>query len=429
MKKHQDVYQKIRDEALAAYTKRHPGQHSYDDLARMTLKLASYLWVWDDYYGEGLSRDLDNYAEHLSRGGCPDQLWESLQDIDYFSDRYSITDDNAHTLNHCADILAQTEYPPEFKFADYKICVKNMVSAKTDADIKPPLTAKELPSMADKAVESYHELVRQHLPDDILFDQGEKLLSAAQNDEATLKAVSMGLDRAFEAEDRQNSTADLLDGEFYVDDAWNARGSGYANTVTPQGWQSFGESLAQANQILSDLYAKHPENPKIAHVMMTVILGQQQPRDQMELWFQRGIQADPDNFQLYMQKRWYLLPRWYGSDQDVWNFGLECSKSDNWSAKIPMILAESITDAATRDPRVYAQPEIWEPLEKIYRAYLDRYPNSVHYRSLFAKCAVNGEHWDVAGEQFKILGDDWDRDVFKDSEYSDMTKLTASNAK
>ena len=122
-----------------------------------------------------------------------------------------------------------------------------------------------------------------------------------------------------------------------------------------------------------------------------------------------------------MAKRWYLLPRWIGSDEDVWNFGLECSTSDNWSSKIPIILAESITDVADRGPHIYIQPAIWDLLEKVYRAYLDHYPNSIHYRSLFAKCAVNGEHWNIAREQFKILGDDWDRNIFKQNEYAEMT--------
>lgn len=49
-------------------------------------------------------------------------------------------------------------------------------------------------------------------------------------------------------------------------------------------------------------------------------------------------------------------------------------------------------------------------------------------RSLSAKSAVSGEHWDVAREQFKILGDNWDRDVFKDNEYADMSKIILSQS-
>jgi hypothetical protein len=147
----------------------------------------------------------------------------------------------------------------------------------------------------------------------------------------------------------------------------------------------------------------------------------------MELWFQRGVKLDPDDFSLYMAKRWYLLPRWYGTDLDVWNFGLECAASDNWSAKIPMILIEGIDDAGGRDPSIYARPDIWPPVEKVFRAYLDHYPNSVSYRSRFIKCAADGSHWDVAAEQLKILGNEWDREVFKDNEYPQIQKLVAQH--
>ncbi len=76
------------------------------------------------------------------------------------------------------------------------------------------------------------------------------------------------------------------------------------------------------------------------------------------------------------------------------------------------MLAECISDRAENDPAVFAQPEIWQPLEKTYRDYLSHYPQSLHYRSLFALNAAQGGHWDVAKEQFKILGTDWDPDVF-----------------
>ena len=270
-------------------------------------------------------------------------------------------------------------------------------------------------------------MIRQHPSHAYLYVVGYSLLDAAQSDESTLKQVSMGLDKAFEEEDRNNPQADVLDGQFYISDAWNARGSGWANAVTQQGWQLFAERLSRANAILNGVYARTPQEPGVARSMMTVVLGAQLPRDQMELWFQRGQAVEGNLFGLYMAKRWYLLPRWYGSDAEVWNFGLECSSSSNWAAKIPILLAESITDRAGNDPTVYAQPEIWQPLEKVYRDYLTHYPASTHYRSLFALGAAQGGHWDVAKEQFKLLGSDWDPDVFPDTLYADTVRMVSAH--
>jgi hypothetical protein len=429
MRQREGVYQKLRDDSLEAYAKRHPGEHSYDELAKTTLRLASYLWVWDDYYGEGLRRVLDNYAARLGPAGCPDQIWSSLQDIYFFSDRYSRTDENINIVNHCADLLAATEYPAAFKFESYVSRVRCMVRSKINAKLDSLLKLADLGATIEKMSLAYQELVKEHVPDDVLFDKGQSVLDGAQGDDSTQKACSMGLDRAFREADGGNSTAAILDGAFYVGYAWTARGNGFANTVTSVGWQLMGSRLAQANEILSAEYARDPGNSLIPVVMMGVVLGQHQPRSEMERWFQRGVRANPDNFHLYMLKRWYLYPRWYGSDQDVWDFGMECSKSENWPAKVPLILVESIADAADRDPRLYNQGEVWGPVEKVYRAYLDHFPGSVHYRSLFAKSAVGGEHWEIAKEQFKVLGDNWDRSVFSGNQYAEMTDLTARNAK
>ena len=252
----------------------------------------------------------------------------------FFSDRYSKTDDNVNIVNHCADLLAETEYPAAFKFESYVSRVRCMVGSKTNANISSPLKLPDLSSIIDKTIQSYQELVKEHLPSDLLFDKGQSLLDGAQADEGSLLAVSTGLGAAFKNVDSSNSIAAILDAEFYIEYAWNARGNGWANTVTSRGWQLMGGRLAQANEILTGQYAKDPKNPLIPLLMMGVLLGQHQPRAQMELWFQRGLQSDPDNFQLYMLKRWYLHPRRHGSDQDVWDFGLECSTSENWSAKV-----------------------------------------------------------------------------------------------
>ena len=199
----------------------------------------------------------------------------------------------------------------------------------------------------------------------------------AQADEATITAISTGLDHAFAANQPGSPLNQVVDAAFFTTYAWTARGSDVASTVTPSGWQLMAQRLERAEQILVPLYNQAPqEGDMISRAMMPVVLGEQQPRDQLELWFQRGIKADPDNFSVYMAKRWYLLPRWYGSDEDVWAFGLECAQSDNWAAKIPMILVEAISDAGDRDPSVYGRPEIWGRWKKFIAIIFSAIPTA-----------------------------------------------------
>jgi hypothetical protein len=418
----QDVYRQVCDAALACYAAQHPGAHPYDGEAQQTVKLACYLCIWDDYYGEGLWPIAADHAQHLQDSGCADPLWPLLSSINIFANRHALNDADIDGLDQLAETFAKGGYPPALKFWAYNAAIHNLITAKTDPNLQLAVgrSLGALPDLVTEAVACFRDMIKQHLSHVCLYRTGEALLHVAEKDEPALQHISTGFDQAFAAADKGNPQADVLDGQFYIQYAWFARGVGYANTVTDPGWQRFGERLARASDILNGVYTNHPQEPGTAESMMTVVLGQGGTRDQMELWFQRGQQVEGDLFSLYMSKRYYLLPKWYGSDDAVWNFGLECAKSTNWAAKIPVLLAESILDRAYRDSSIYAKPEIWTPLETVYRDFLTRYPDSVHYRSLFALNAAQGGHWDVAKEQFNILGDAWDRKISSDSLHDRM---------
>jgi len=421
----QDAYRQVRDAALAGYAIQHPGVHLTDAEARETLKLVAYLVIWDDFYGEGLWQAAIDHAKHIAEAGNHDPLWDAIYSAYLMEDRYSSDQSGVLELNGQQEAVGREAYPPAFKLWAYQVAIHNVEQCKEEAELHPGEGAQNfdsLPRLVDEAVDCYRQMIKQHASHVYLYRAAVGLMGEVKDNEPILKQTSTGFDKAFQAEDRDNPQADVLDGEFYVDDAWNARGSGYANTVTTQGWQNFRDRLASANRILNDVYARYPQEPGAAYSMMDVVLGQEETRDQMELWFQRGLQVEGNHFRLCMAKRWYLLPRWYGSDAEVFAFGLECAKSTNWADKIPMLLIECISDRADREPGVYADPEIWTPVEKVYRDYLSHYPDSTHYRSLFTLAAAQGGHWDVVKEQLKILGDDWDPKVFTDSLYPDTVR-------
>jgi uncharacterized membrane protein len=348
----QDVYRKVRDEALAAYAKLHPTPAPVDDEAHATLKLIAYLSVWDDYYGEGLRQMLNG---HLDRMGNSDPTWPVFCIVDNFMHHHSNNEAYATQVAHEMIAYDSTPYPALFRLCALRASLKDLIYPQIDPDIHLGHAPDALPELANRAVADYRALLDNNFRHYFFYAQADILFDTAQADEATITAISTGLDHALAANQPGSSLDQVVDADFFTNYAWTARGSDVASTVTSSGWQLMAQRLQRAEQILVPLYDKAPqEADMVSRAMMPVVLGEQQPRDQMELWFQRGIQADPDNFGIYMAKRWYLLPRWYGSDEEVWAFGLECAKSDNWSAKIPMILIEAISDAGDRDPSVYA---------------------------------------------------------------------------
>ncbi|MGB8355116.1 MAG: hypothetical protein WCD79_14560 [Chthoniobacteraceae bacterium] len=438
MKKHQDIYIKLRDESLQTYAKLHPVTSSYDKPAQTAIRLASYLWVWDDYYEEGLWDTYANYAaqalpKRLTAADEGDPLLNTVYDIEWLWSRdvHSAGDQTIAVTKTCSDKLEQTDYPAEFKYWGYANAIKNLAQArayekKSDALGK---TFTLAPELADKTAHWYEELIKLRMPDDLLFAKGKALIHGLEDDEESLNLGWAVFDKSFAQYAPDSPARAALQGWYYIDYAWNARGSGYADTVSPDGWKLFGERLKKANDILETAYTNSDIKSVVAGNMITVELGQGEGRDQMEMWFQHAIADDPDDYTAYQNKLRYLLPRWYGSEQEMWNFGMECARTQNWSSKIPMILVEAWQYGFADNPKKYSMAEWWEPLEKVFHTYLEHYPESTIYRSKFAKYAAKSGHWKIAKEQFDILGDDWDRRTFKDDEYKTLLQMTASNLK
>jgi hypothetical protein len=181
--------------------------------------------------------------------------------------------------------------------------------------------------------------------------------------------------------------------------------------------------------VLEPAYAKHPEAGYLARQMITVELGQGQGHDRMELWFGRAMKADPDDYEACRNKANYLTPKWYGSDDELWNFAVECAQSKAWGGKVPLLFEEELQgDLGQKRAAYLGDPDKWAIMEAAFRGYLAQFPNSTYHRSVFARYAVEGQHWAVAEEQFKILGENWDEMVFPGERYPEMRKLADTNS-
>ena len=433
MKEYKDIYQKLRDDALAVHARLHPAGSKHSKEEATAIRLAAYLWVWGDFYKEGLSKTFIEYVRRIESnsesGGDP--LLNEVSDIECMQSFYPNEDSRVEELKKRAELLQNSDYPEAFKFWASVFMVQMLNKVEGHPQFKQPM-AKSIalmPEMAGRMVEQYAALYKERLPDYLLYLKGTDCLDNAQNDAGALASTAAGIDRIFESEAPSSVVRPSLQGRFYVDYAWNARGSDWANTVTNEGWRLMNERLVKAGEILEKAAMNHPGEKMIAHNMMTVELGQGSGRDRMEKWFHTAIDTDPDDFKAYDSKLYYLLPRWYGSDEEIWKFGLECAKTQNWEARIPMVLVSAMEDAAINNPRIYANTEIWKVLEVVFRGYLQHYPESTIYRSKFAKYAAQGEHWEIAKQQFAVLGNEWDRDVFSDEEYVSMKRDAEQNAK
>ncbi|GAB2196145.1 hypothetical protein [Sessilibacter sp. MAH4] len=123
--------------------------------------------------------------------------------------------------------------------------------------------------------------------------------------------------RAWQAQLPNSITPKIAIAGYYVSHAWLARGRGYANTVTPEGWQIFQEYMVKADDQLKKISGQGKLDPKWYDLMLDVGLAQKWPIYQYDTIYNEGVIKFPYYFPLYFNKATYLAPRWYGSPKLV----------------------------------------------------------------------------------------------------------------
>ena len=116
-------------------------------------------------------------------------------------------------------------------------------------------------------------------------------------------------------------TAYVAHADFLTDYAWHARGNGYTNKVTKEGWRLFAERLAKASEVLEKSINFKPKCLVWWRVCMTLAKGQGWSREDFEKLFQAVKAFEPQFWGYDVAKAGYLLPRWYGQPGE-WEYTL-----------------------------------------------------------------------------------------------------------
>ena len=203
-----------------------------------------------------------------------------------------------------------------------------------------------------------------------------------------------------------------LDGERLINEAWAARGSGYANTVTKGGWQGFTDHLAEARKILTQAWNLQPGFPLAPCRMMTVALGDS-GADEMRVWFDRTVSAQIDYPQAWSGMCWGLRPRWYGSEAAMLALGRTAVNTGRFDTDVPRTFFDSVSDVESEmelssGRHIYGRADIWPELQTMYQGYISdpsQLPSRTGWRSTYAIVAYFAGKYDVSAEQLKAV--DW----------------------
>jgi hypothetical protein len=402
-----------RGSALAAYEK--VGRHNpaWDATARELIEAFTYIPGQREAYRRRIEK-LTAEREALEKAKCDDPFILYLMARAHGQEAGVDMTALAKDLKAAADALEASTYPAERKCWAHARYAEQVLRAQLWAQLHD--WKKELGHEVDLAIAEWPDTVRgKGMTDPMLYELAQVL----EYDWTMVKGTRPGVygdrgelcDKLLPAwqQAMPKATGPLVfKGAIYTKYAWDARGSGVANTVTQEGWKAMQERLTVAQEALEKAYAMDPADPRAAEEMLGVELGQGEGRDRMELWWKRAMDANPDDYAACSSKLYYLEPKWYGSAADMIQFGRECLRGGNWEGRIPFILVSAhwnLSQYAPDRDGYFAQPEVWEDLRSVYEPYLKRYPGAVWDRSYYAYYATLSNHWDVARQQFEILGD------------------------
>jgi hypothetical protein len=179
----------------------------------------------------------------------------------------------------------------------------------------------------------------------------------------------------------------LIKAGYHLDLAWKWRGTGYADTVTKEGWQHFEAELATARQILES-YRTSKSFPEYFGLMQTVALGQSWNREEYERLFAEAINTEPDYYNFFCHKAYYLLPRWQGHKGEWEAFAeSERQKHGAGAAGDALYARIALSKRSFYDDLFHQSAISWDVTASGMEYLIRQYPESRYLKSLYANLA------------------------------------------
>ncbi|MGD1082714.1 MAG: hypothetical protein ABR881_30740 [Candidatus Sulfotelmatobacter sp.] len=217
----------------------------------------------------------------------------------------------------------------------------------------------------------------------------------------------------------QSITAHIALAESYVNYGWEARGHGYVDTVSENGWKLFKERSAQGRQILkhaSDLPQKCPE---WYVAMQDVALAQGWDPSAKQALLEQAIKFDPDYFYYYRKYAVSILPEWDGAEGQLGRFlKTTADKIGGNAGDILYFQVASLVVCCQAEPLNFSWPRIqrgFDALEKQHGAALDNWNRMARMAAIYNDPVV-------ANKMLARIGDQWSDEVWQTFPYFESVK-------
>jgi len=354
--------------------------------------------------------DIHSLSKKAIDAGCDDALILYLYARTSYVPNYPGPEEQTKRFAIAAAAMEKSDYPPFRRIAALIKCAQ--------ATGRP----KNLTADAQKEVARLYDTALQLLPKSVEQDarneQTENEWMGFSKDIVAGK-LRLGLDRdaAFHEVDAQLAkipelklTRLQLKAEYLINSAWDARGTGFANTVSDEDFKLFHDRLSQSKTILEEAWTLRPNDYRTALMMLRVEKGIGKDRADMEKWFERAIKPIGNQKGACEAKLEWLDPKWHGTRDEMLAFGRACRDTKNWRSGVTLVVVDAHYKAAQQlrveDRKAYYRtPEVWNDIHTVFDEYLAHNVENHGQRSRYAAfCYLCGK-FPESNQQFKLLGD------------------------
>lgn len=211
-----------------------------------------------------------------------------------------------------------------------------------------------------------------------------------------MSALLMGYQRAFNKETDwsvnasrvsnlkktypQTDFAALAEAKYWIDYAWNARGNGFASSVTPDGWKLFRERMQIAEKVLTDSKSYASSLPGWYEQMIIVQNVLDRPEKDIDKTFIEGANKYKTYLPIYKAMGNYMYPKWGGSWEmydNLVNWSVENTKAtegDSFYARLYIIAG---SEMRAGEDLFKVTKASWAKMKKGFDDLIHRYPLSM----------------------------------------------------
>jgi len=270
---------KLYDESLAwnrrslagAYDRVGKIDPRWDGPAREALEVAAR------FFGRQVPRprveEIYGPARRAVDAGCDDPLTLYLFARSSYKPNYPGEEELERRFVKAAAALERSAYPPIRRIT----ALKQAAPARAQRKGASPEGRKEAVRLLDAALallpQSLKEDERNYETENLQFELPMAAVAALREMDGDYQAAFDHVDALLGRAPELKAIRLQTRGDFLIRYAWAARGNGFANAVTEDGWRKFRERLTEARRVLNECWGLKPNDHRTATLMLSVEKG------------------------------------------------------------------------------------------------------------------------------------------------------------